>query len=219
MSSTGKYTEHSDFLIWGRREGMNIYWGLIKIRPWTRASFYLMVMKMRGCGVITPVYRWEQRVQNVRIFQVKELGNGDLELKPEGLDSRTHDISFFFFFSLKFSYSGRNWKKKSFVHFWRCWVLAVASGPSPVVVNRGSSLAEVWEFLTAVVSLVVGCGLHTQGLQSLWHMGFSVLSQKLPHSTWDLPGPGIEPVSPALAGRFPTMAPPGKSLMTVLFLS
>ena len=124
-----------------------------------------------------------------------------------------------FFFSLKFSYSGRNWKKKSFVHFWRCWVLAVASGPSPVVVNRGSSLAEVWEFLTAVVSLVVGCGLHTQGLQSLWHMGFSVLSQKLPHSTWDLPGPGIEPVSPALAGRFPTMAPPGKSLMTVLFLS
>lgn len=36
----------------------------------------------------------------MRIFQVKELGNGDLELKPEGLDSRTHDISFFFFFPL-----------------------------------------------------------------------------------------------------------------------
>ena len=28
---------------------------------------------------------------------------------------------------------------------------------------------------------------------------------------WDLPGPGIEPVSPALAGRFLTTAPPGKS--------
>ena len=27
---------------------------------------------------------------------------------------------------------------------------------------------------------------------------------------WDLPGPGIEPVSPALAGRFLTTAPPGK---------
>ena len=27
---------------------------------------------------------------------------------------------------------------------------------------------------------------------------------------WDLPGPGIEPVSPALAGRFSTTAPPGK---------
>ena len=28
---------------------------------------------------------------------------------------------------------------------------------------------------------------------------------------WDLPGPGIEPVSPALAGKFLTTAPPGKS--------
>ena len=28
--------------------------------------------------------------------------------------------------------------------------------------------------------------------------------------TWDLPRPGLEPVSPALAGRFSTTAPPGK---------
>ena len=28
---------------------------------------------------------------------------------------------------------------------------------------------------------------------------------------WDLPGPGLEPVSPALKGRFLTTAPPGKS--------
>ena len=28
---------------------------------------------------------------------------------------------------------------------------------------------------------------------------------------WDLPGPGLEPVSPALAGGFLTIAPPGKS--------
>ena len=28
---------------------------------------------------------------------------------------------------------------------------------------------------------------------------------------WDIPGPGLEPVSPALAGRFLTTAPPGKS--------
>ena len=27
---------------------------------------------------------------------------------------------------------------------------------------------------------------------------------------WDLPGPGIEPVSPALAGGFLTTVPPGK---------
>ena len=33
---------------------------------------------------------------------------------------------------------------------------------------------------------------------------------------WDLPGPGIEPVSPSLAGGFLTTAPPGKSLTVVL---
>ena len=32
----------------------------------------------------------------MRMLQVKELVNGDLESKPGGLDSRTHDISVFF---------------------------------------------------------------------------------------------------------------------------
>ena len=32
-----------------------------------------------------------------------------------------------------------------------------------------------------------------------------------------LPGPGIEPVSPALAGGFLTTAPPGKSLVILFF--
>ena len=30
------------------------------------------------------------------------------------------------------------------------------------------------------------------------------------HGMWDLPGPGLEPVSPALAGGFLATAPPGK---------
>ena len=33
---------------------------------------------------------------------------------------------------------------------------------------------------------------------------------------WDLPRPGLEPVSPALAGRLSTTAPPGKPLKLVL---
>ena len=33
---------------------------------------------------------------------------------------------------------------------------------------------------------------------------------------WDLPGPGLEPVSPALAGQFLTTAPPGKSHYFIL---
>ena len=33
---------------------------------------------------------------------------------------------------------------------------------------------------------------------------------------WDPPRPGLEPVSPALAGRLPTTAPPGKPRTCVL---
>ena len=33
---------------------------------------------------------------------------------------------------------------------------------------------------------------------------------QLLHGMWDLPRPGLEPVSPASAGRFSTTAPPGK---------
>ena len=37
---------------------------------------------------------------------------------------------------------------------------------------------------------------------------------------WDLPGPGLEPLSPALAGGFLTTAPPGKPLFFIyLFLA
>ena len=32
-------------------------------------------------------------------------------------------------------------------------------------------------------------------------------------SMWDIPGPGLEPMSPALAGRFLTTVPPGKSCL------
>ena len=35
---------------------------------------------------------------------------------------------------------------------------------------------------------------------------------------WDLPGPGLEPVSPALAGGFVTTVPPGKPNTRVLFI-
>ena len=37
--------------------------------------------------------------------------------------------------------------------------------------------------------------------------------------TWDPPRPGLEPASPALAGRFSTTAPPGKPQALFLMLS
>ena len=39
---------------------------------------------------------------------------------------------------------------------------------------------------------------------------------QLLHGTWDLPRPGLEPVSAALAGRLSTTAPPGKPLSGIL---
>ena len=54
--------------------------------------------------------------------------------------------------------------------------------------------------LGARASVVVACGLGSCGIRA-----------KLLGGMWDLPGPGIEPVSPALAGGFLTTAPPGKS--------
>ena len=36
------------------------------------------------------------------------------------------------------------------------------------------------------------------------------------HGTWDLPEPGIEPMSPALAGGFLTTVLPGTSLFKIL---
>ena len=37
---------------------------------------------------------------------------------------------------------------------------------------------------------------------------------QLLHGMWDVPGPGLEPMSPALAGGLPTTAPPGKPYTT-----
>ena len=74
-------------------------------------------------------------------------------------------------------------------------------------------------------SVVAAHGLSSCRVQALGHAGFSSSgSRPLEHrlsscgtraqllcGMWDLPGPGIEPVSPALTGRLPTTVPPGKS--------
>ena len=46
--------------------------------------------------------------------------------------------------------------------------------------------------------------------------GLSYSTWDLRCGMWDLPRPGLEPVSPALAGRFLTTAPPGKPHVTLL---
>ena len=41
---------------------------------------------------------------------------------------------------------------------------------------------------------------------------------QLPHGMWDLPGPGMEPMYPALSGRVFTIEPTGKPQLSI-FLS
>ena len=66
--------------------------------------------------------------------------------------------------------------------------------------------------LGAQASVVVARGLSSCGLRALEHRLSSCGTRaQLRRGMWDLPGPGLEPVSPALAGGFLTTAPPGKS--------
>ena len=60
-------------------------------------------------------------------------------------------------------------------------------------------------------SVVVARRLSSCGLQALERRLSSCGTRaQLLCGMWDLPGPGLEPVSPALAGGFLTTAPPGK---------
>ena len=68
----------------------------------------------------------------------------------------------------------------------------------------GPLLIAVHGPLTIVASLVVEHRLQTRRLSNCGSR-----AQPL-HDMWDLPRPGPEPVSPALAGRLSTTAPPGK---------
>ena len=66
-------------------------------------------------------------------------------------------------------------------------------------------------------SVVVALGLSGCGSWALEHRLSSCDAQAyLLHGMWDLPGPGLKPVSPALAGGFLTTVPPWKPLIVVL---
>ena len=69
--------------------------------------------------------------------------------------------------------------------------------------SRGSSSVVVWVPIAAA-SLVA-----EQGLQACRLSSCGARAELLP-GIWNLPGSGIEPVSPALASRFFTTEPPGK---------
>ena len=70
--------------------------------------------------------------------------------------------------------------------------------------------------LGAWASVVVACGLSSCGSRALERRLSSCGAwASLLRGMWDLPGLGLEPVSPAVAGRFLTTVPPGKPLSTI----
>ena len=71
----------------------------------------------------------------------------------------------------------------------------------------GPLLIAVRGPLTIAASLAAEHRLQTRRLSN-----YGSRAQLL-RGMWDLPRPGLEPVSPALAGRLSTTAPPGKPLI------
>ena len=70
--------------------------------------------------------------------------------------------------------------------------------------ERGPLFIAVHGPLTIAASLVAEHRLQTHRLSNCGSWA------QLLCGMWDLPRPGLEPMSPALAGRFSTTAPPGK---------
>ena len=77
--------------------------------------------------------------------------------------------------------------------------------------ERGPLFIAVRGPLTVAASLVAEHRLQTRRLGSCGSWA------QLLRGMWDLPRPGLEPVSPALAGRFSTTAPPGKPYNIIFF--
>ena len=78
--------------------------------------------------------------------------------------------------------------------------------------ERGSLFIAVRRPLTIVASLAAEHRLQTRRLSSCGSWA------QLLRGMWDPPRPGLEPVSPALAGGFSTTAPPGKPPVLLLSL-
>ena len=78
--------------------------------------------------------------------------------------------------------------------------------------KRGPLFITVRGPLSITASLVAEHRLQTRRLSSCGSRA------QLLRGLWDLPRPGLEPVSPALAGRFSTTAPPEKPINLFIYL-
>ena len=103
-----------------------------------------------------------------------------------------------------------------FIYFWLHWVFVAVRGLSLVAVSRGHSSLQCVAFSLRWLLLWWSTGSRCAGFGSCGSRtperrlsSYGARAQLL-CSMWDLPGPGLEPMSPALAGGFSTTAPSGK---------
>ena len=130
----------------------------------------------------------------MRLREIKSSTKGiELRFKPWS--------SFFFFFFLICL----------FIYFWLCRVPVSARGLSPVVASGGHSSSRCSGLSLSRPLLLRSTGSRRAGSVIVAH------GPSCSAACRDLPRPGLEPVSPALAGRFSTTAPPGKP-QTLVFL-
>ena len=107
---------------------------------------------------------------------------------------------------------------KCIIYFWLRWVFGAAHGLSLVAASGGYSSLRCAGLSLRWLLLLRSTGSRHAGFSSCgsWALECRLSScgpwALLLRGMWDLPGPGLEPVSPALAGGFLTTVPPGKSL-------
>ena len=104
-----------------------------------------------------------------------------------------------------------------YFYFWQRWVFVAARGLSLVAESRGYSSLQCAGFSLRWLLLLQSTGSRCMGFSSC---GSRALERRLSScgaqawlfsGMWDLPGPGVKPVSPESVGGFLTTASPGKS--------
>ena len=108
-----------------------------------------------------------------------------------------------------------------FIYFWLSWIFVAACGLSLVAASGGycslwcAGFSLRWLVLLQSTSSRLA-GFSSCGSQALeCRLSSCGARAKLLRGMWDLPGLGLEPVSPALAGGFLSTVPPGKPTVNV----
>ena len=132
----------------------------------------------------------------------------DEETSGAGLGWKTRSLAFdllgfFFFFFLINSYF-------IYLFIFGCVGSSFRARAFSSCGKQGPLFIAVHGPLTIAAPPVAGHRFQTRRLSSCGSRA------QLLRGIWDLPRPGLEPVSPALAGRFSTTAPPGKPDLLVL---